>query len=281
MAAIYLGDTGQVHLERTSNNLPIHVKLEPEDVNVARSRFGIDECANALVSGDRIEIANTDGNDLQLVAGHAFHDWTGYCHIDAAGGIYLYNSYELAINGRHSDALPLVEPTAPQNISVQLDRDRFRCIANIQEYSLTTSRETIDVSSIGEEFRRNYTNGLISGQGTLVCFWDYESTLCEDQSVTYPHYLSQLIIRTKIGGGFQGRFYLNSVQEPYIWYDALCIVTNVAMSFIPSDPIVSTIDFVTTGPIALRMGSPEEALLQEDSSYLLEEDDTSRILLES
>ena len=281
MAAIYLGDSGRVQLERTSNNLPIHVTLEPEDVNPVRSRVGIDQGGSSLISGDKIEIANTDGNDLELVAGHVFHDWVGYCHVDPAGGIYLYSSYEDAINGEESDALPLVTPTAAQNISIRLERDRFRCLAKIQEYSLTTSRETVDVSSIGEEFRRNYTNGLISGQGRLVCLWDYEASICDDQSVAFPHYLSQLVIRTKLGGGFLGQFYLNSDQRPYIWYDALCIVTNVATVFSPAELIVSTIDFVTTGPISLRMGAPEEALLQEDDSLLLEEDNTSRILLES
>jgi len=57
-------------------------------------------------------------------------------------------------------------------------------------------------------------------------------------------------------------------------------VTNVAMSFEPTQPIVSNIDFVTTGPVHLRIGSPPSFLLQQSFFRLLQEDDESGILLE-
>ena len=281
MAGIYLGYSGHIELERTSNNSPIYSQLDPEDVNPSRKRFSLDQGAESLISGDRIEIATSDGTNLQLVSGHSYPDWMGYCHVDAVGGIYLYNNYQSAINGEATDALTLVTPSGAQDIVVSIARDRFRCIGNVREYSITTSRETVDVSTLGEEFRRNYTNGMISGQGQLVCLWDYEAARCKDQSVTYPHYLSQLVLRTKLGGAFKGRFFLNATDEPYIWYEALCIVSNVAMNFSPTEPITSSIDFVTTGPVELKMGMPEEALLQENNFYMLQEDDESRILLDS
>jgi len=281
MAGIYLGYSGHIELERTSNNLPIYSQLDPEDVNASRKRFSLDQGATSLITGDKIEISTTDGSNLQLVSGHNFPDWTGFCHVDAVGGIHLYDTYQSSINGEESDALALTAPSAAQQITVGLARDRFRCIGNVREYSITTSRETVDVSTLGEEFRRNYTNGMISGQGQLVCLWDYEAARCKDQSVTYPHYLSQLVLRTKLGGAFKGRFFLNATDEPYIWYEALCIVSNVAMNFSPTEPITSSIDFVTTGPVELKMGMPEEALLQENNFYMLQEDDESRILLDS
>ena len=281
MSGIYLGDSGFIELERTSNNLPIFSKLDPEDVNPARSRFSLDQGDGALITGDKIEVSTVDGSDLQLVSGHNFPDWTGYCHIDAVGGIYLYTSYENAINGGQTNALALIQPSSAQDIRVKLERARFRCIAKVREYSITTSRDTVDITSLGEEFRRSYTNGMISGQGQLTCLWDYEAANCADDSVSFPHYLSQLVIRTKLGGAFKGRFYLATTDDSYIWYEALCIVSNVAMSFEPTQPITSAIDFVTTGAIELKMGLPEQALLQEDNFFILQEDDDSRILLDS
>ena len=281
MAGIYLGYSGFIELERTSNNLPLYSKLDPEDVNPTRKRFSLDQGDGALISGDKIEIATLDGSDLELVSGHNFPDWTGFCHIDAVGGIYLYTTYESAINGSATDALTLITPNASQDITVKLERGRFRCIGNVSDYSITTTRDTVDVSGLGEEFRQNYANGMISGQGRLTCFWDYEAARCRDDSVTYPHYLSQLVIRTKLGGAFKGRFFLTSTDDTSIWYEALCIVTNVGMSFSPSEPITSSVQFVTSGAIELKMGTPEQALLQEDNFYILQEDDSSRILLDS
>ena len=283
MSGIYLGSDGYIELERVSNNLPIYSKLDPEDVNVARSRFSLDYDTEALITGDRIQISTVDKSDLQLVAGHDFPDGTWYCHIDPVGGIYLYGEYNDAINNEESRALALVSPTTAQEIVVELARARFRCIANCRSWSMTTSREQVDISSLGEEYRRQYTNGIISGQGNLSCFWDYEETCAcgEAVGVTFPHYLSQLVLRTKLGGAFKGRFFLKADSKESIWYEALCIVSNVAMQFDPTQPVVSNIDFVTSGPIALRMGMPPAYLLQEDSSFIMQEEDDSRIMLTS
>jgi hypothetical protein len=51
------------------------------------------------------------------------------------------------------------------------------------------------------------------------------------------------------------------------------------MTFEPARPIQTSIDFITTGPICLKMGIPPSYLLQEDGALLLQEDG-SRLLLE-
>lgn len=283
MNGIYLGSDGHIELERTSNNLPIYSLLDPEDVNVLRSRFSLDYDTEALITGDRIQISTVDKSNLELVAGHNHPDGTWYCHVDPVGGIYLFEEYNQAINNDTQQAIPLVSPSAAQEIVVELARERFRCVANCRSWSMTTSRNQIDITSLGEEYRRQYTNGLISGQGTLSCFWDYEQACGDNQGVgvTFPHYLSQLVLRTKLGGAFKGRFYLKADPKESIWYEALCIVSNVAMQFEPTQPVVSTIDFVTSGPIALRMGMPPGYLLQEDSAFILQEEEDARIMLDA
>lgn len=294
MAGVYLGDSGHVELRRTNENVPLSGKLLPADVNSARRRFSFDFDPSALISGDRIEITRIGGGNLELVAGHPYPDGEWYCHIDDAGGIRLYGTFRDAINGELGDALPLMDPRGPQSVQVRLANRRHRCVAGIREWNLTTNRDAADLTVLGEEHRRFYTNGLMSGQGSLRCLWNYEQLLC-DEGVTdmeLPHYLAQLVLRCQLGAEFLGLFYIKSSgatptkgylnkggENDLIWWEAECLVTNVGMSFSPASPIETSIDFITTGPVHLRMGMPPGYLLQESGDYLLQEDGT-RLRLE-
>ena len=280
---IFLGDSGHVELLRESLNVPLHSDLDPGDVNVPRKRFSFDFPHGALITGDRIEIRATDGNDLELVAGHAFPDWDGFIGVDDAGGVALYATMGEALQNEKSAALALIEPTYVQPIIVRNTQARYRCLAKVTNYEITTTRETVDISTLGEEFRSQYSGGMISGQGSLNCLWDYEGCACDDSGelVEYSHYLAQLCIRTVQGSSFQGRFYLDaSDPTSMLWYEARCIVTNVAMSFVTAEPVRCSIQFITTGPVTLHMGLPPAYLLQESGSLLLQEDGEP-LLLES
>ena len=277
---IYLGDSGHVELMRDTLNVPLHSDLDPADVNVNRKRFSFDFPAGALITGDKIEIRTLDGQNLELVANHPYPDWDGYINIDDAGGISLFDTREGALNTDRRNALALIEPSYTQKISVKDTDNRYRCIANVASYEITTDRDTVDITSLGEEFRTRYAGGLISGQGNLNCFWEYKPSMGEDSSrLEFPHYLAQLCIRTVQGASFMGRFYLDtSVPDAYVWYEARCIVSNVAMNFSSTEIVTSRIAFITTGPVELHLGMPPAYLLQENGDYLLQEDGTPLLL---
>ena len=57
------------------------------------------------------------------------------------------------------------------------------------------------------------------------------------------------------------------------------MVTNVAVTVAATQTIDTRIEFVTSGPVLLKMGRPPAYLLQEDGDLLLQEDG-SRIFLE-
>ena len=285
MAGVYLGDSGRIEIRRRGLNSSLASILDPGDVNVARRRFSFDFESEALISGDQIEIATEDGSTLELVDGHIAPDGRWFCHVDDAGGIRLYDDFEDAINGEESRALALVAPTRSIPILARTRNSAFLCVAEVTSYEITTSREAVDITQLGSEHRQNYASGLISGQGRLSCFWDYEKDVCnlptDVGGVEVAHYFAQLVLRLQQGASFDGRFYLKSkTPGSLVWWEALCIVTNVAMSFEPTQPIVSNIDFVTTGPVHLRIGSPPSFLLQQSFFRLLQEDDESGILLE-
>jgi hypothetical protein len=280
---VYLGSDGYIELRRSSMNVPLTSVLDAADVNTARRRFSFDFDPSALITGDQVEIRTENGSELELVAGHAGPDWLGFVHIDDVGGVRLYRSFSDAINGEQSKALQLDVPTTSKPIAVRTQSRDFQALARISQYQFTTSREAVDLTSLGDQHRHQYASGLISGQGSLSCLWEFERQLCNGDcppTAELPHYFAQLVLRTQLGSNFEGRFYIYISPTESVWWECpICIVTNVAFSFEPSQPTRTSIEFVTSGPLSLKMGRPPAFLLQENSSYLLQESG-QRLLLE-
>jgi hypothetical protein len=275
--AIYLGDSGYIQIKRKGLNTAMAGNLAPDDVSVTRSRFSFNFEPGSITTGDRLIIRTVDKSDLELVAGHTGADGAWYAHVDEVGGIRLFGTFDGAVNDRDADALPLVRPTKDQEIEVHTRDLDYQCLAQVSAYELTTSRETVDISTLGEEFRTNYANGMISGQGQLSCFWEYQAHICDESTLgkEFADYLARLVIRTQQGANFDGRFFIKrpTVQDPDsgVWHEATCIITNVALSFEPSQFITANVQFVTTGPIRLKVGTVPGILLQENGSILLQE----------
>ena len=295
--AIYLGDAGHIELRRRDINNLIDVSLDASDVDVSARRFSVTgiESESVLLSGDRVKfetVVPTSGDqpNLELLAGVT--DQTGitrYVHVDPLGGIRLYDTFNEAISGERISGLELVTPSTNQEITIDIEDSDYRCLAQVSEYEITTSRETLDLTSLGEEFRRNYASGLINGQGSCTAIWDYQHSTGSSDSLEYAQYLVQLVLRMQLGSSFDGHFYIKSegctpVSEQClegntaaeaIWWEAHCIVSNVAMAFNPGQIVQTRIDFVTTGQFQLKSGVPPSTLVLEniggrrDNSFVL------------
>ena len=290
--AIYLGDAGHIELRRKSINETLSFVLNPGDVDATLNRFSFDGISDegVFMNGDRVEFLRVDGTDpLQLLDGVTDQRGiTRYVHVDAVGGIRLYNSFEDAVNGGATNSLSLVEPTEDQQVQVSLQDVQYRCLAEVQSYEVTTQRDTVDLTVLGDEFRRSYGSGLISGQGQLTALWDTGHGQNES-----PHYLIQLLQRLEMGAMFDARLYVRGTDCPpvssdcldvdrlAVWWEVSCIVTNASVSFVPSELLRSTIQFVTSGPFTLKTGTPAGLLLQQDDGLILEEQTTDQIALDS
>ena len=266
--SIYFGSTGFIELKRDALNSDISSSLDPADVNIVKKRFSVDKADGSLITGDQIEIETTDGSNLGLLSGHNFPDLRKYIHIDDMGGIKLYNTFASALAGEVTDALTLTAPSSTKNILIRTRNTRFRPIANL-----------------GEEFRKQYENGLISGQGTIQTIWQHRNFQNDTPgfaSPEFPVYLSQLLVRMQQGADFEGRFYIYhdpSQSTNSVWYQSMCVVTNVAISVPASGLVEARVEFVTNGLIKLHNGVPPSFLLLESSDRILQEDG-SGILLE-
>tara|TARA_R100001086_G_scaffold58299_1_gene26656 strand:+ start:3055 stop:3915 length:861 start_codon:yes stop_codon:yes gene_type:complete len=274
---IYFGSTGFIELRRDSLNPDLVTTLEPDDVNISKKRFSVNEAVGALVTGDQIEIDTADKSNLELLANHNFPDLRKYIHIDDLGGIKLYDDFGTALAGEISQALTLTKPSTSKKILIRTRNTRFRPLAKIREFEITTSRDTIDITNLGNEFRKQYENGLISGQGTIETIWqhrNFQNDTPDFASPEFPVYLSQLLVRMRQGSDFEGRFYIYhdpTEEVESVWYQSSCVVTNVAISVPAAGIVEARIEFVTNGEIRLHSGTPPSFLLLENSDKILQE----------
>ena len=284
---IYLGDSGGIELKRASGEAAVMTLLDG-DVSVAKRRLGPQEdFLGAFITGDQVDISTADGSDLQFIDGHAFPDWRGFIFIDSLGGMRLFNSFKDAISGDQDDAVELLDSPARQDLRMKTRGDTFVSLAKITSYDFTTERETIDTTILGNQFKDQYEEGLISGQGTIDCFWEHRYLLCDPDTcndrVDFSAYLAQLCIRLTQGADFFGRFFVYRASDPTVnsvWYEAECIVNSASISVSAGELITSTIQFVTTGQFKLMTGVAPSYLLEEDgTSLILQEDGISRIIL--
>ena len=284
--AVYFGQNGEVEIRRDTLSSALQTKLDPHDVNTTAKRFSVDRSSGSLITGDRVTIATVDKSTLELVSGHNYNDGSWFIHVDRMGGIRLFSSFALAIKGNQSDALTLVTPSVSKNITIQTINARFRHLARVQEFEITTNRDQIDLTPLGEQFKKQYEAGLISGQGTLSCLWEHSEALADFTPATpinpeFPFYLAQLLVRLDQGAGFDGRFYIfkdptNSSNT--VWYESNCVVTNVAVSVSASQEITTRIEFVTNGVVSLNTGEIAGYLLQESEDKILQEDQSPILL---
>lgn len=293
---IYLGNIGNIELTRKSLEGSVESVVNPSDVNIERDRFSFDFDSSFLISGDLVELATTDGTNLDFVAASGWANNTvqssgnWYVFIDELGGIKLYSTFDESLEGGLTGLVPLAAIARDIPIRVKIrDRDS-RLLAAVTEYELNTNRETVDITTLSDEHRQQYSS-LITGSGRLVAHWDYANEY-EKEPV---HYLMQLVIRTEVGSTFHGKFYIKypettaqagdfeaSQINDALWWEFDAIVTASAVSFTADAMVVGTIDFVATGPIRLKAQTLQKRyLLQEDDGKIeLEQDADSYILLE-
>ena len=285
MKGIYLGQYGDIELQRDSLNSFLGTQLDPSDVNTTLKRFSVKGASGALITGDYIDIETVDKSNLELVTGHNYPDGSWFVHVDALGGLRLYTTFEASISGGVTGAVALSTPSTRKDITIKTRNTRFRHLANITSFEISTVRDSVDLTSLGDQFKRQYEAGLISGQGTIECLWEHNQAKVNQECGNdgeFPFYLAQLVVRLTQGADFKSRFYIykdNSNTSNSVWYQADCVVTNVVISVPATEQITSRIEFVTNGEIKLNTGSAPSYLLQEDTYKILQEDG-SPILLE-
>lgn len=283
--AVLLGEIGKVELRRTQLDESLSGTVKSSDVNPTKDRFSFNFPLGLLITGDQIEMKTTDGTLLSFIAAsgwptnQVYNDGIFYIFVDEIGAIRLYQTFDEAVSGEVAGRIDLVDPGRDVPITIKVRNNNERILGQVRNYELNTERDVVDTTALSDEFRRNYS-GLISGSGRITCYFDYERRSNDDMIkgesagvVEMPIYMNQLLLRTRIGSEFFAKLTLvgrgfkpGGRREDFddeVWYEFDARITSVGMTFVPDEPIESTIDFVTTGEIKLRTRYVTNYLLQE------------------
>ena len=287
--SVYLGTFGEVELKRQFDGAFLESTINTADVNAAQKRFSFDFDHGQLLVGDQVEIKSTDGSALDFINGYTDSSVKKFIHVDDLDGIRLYDSFAHAVNGGSANATSLATPGDSIPIQVTVENSAYRILGRVQSYELNTQRDTVDTTTLSDEFRTRIST-LMSGSGRMACEWEYTG----DTAKELPHYLLELALRTKVGSSFSARFYLKtsgynpanhpSASNDQIWYEVNGVLTACAVQFTPNQLVQITADFITTGSVEIRMSIADtvSGFLQEDSGeILLEQDSAAKLLLET
>ena len=286
--SVYLGTFGEVELKREFDGSDLQSTINPSDVNATKKRFSFDFDHGQLLTGDQVEITSTDGSALDFIDSYTKTSVKKFIYVDELDGIRLYDTFAHAVVGGTTNATALATPGNNIPIKVVVQNSEYRVLGRVQSYELNTQRETVDVTTLSDEFR-NRIGTLMSGSGRMACEWEYTG----DTSKELPNYLLELVLRTKVGSTFKGRFYIKTsgynpanhsdANNDAVWYEVSGVLTACAVQFTPNQMVQITADFITTSKIEIRMDLEVQGkLLQENTDeILLEQGTTDAVLLES
>jgi hypothetical protein len=276
---VYLGVYGQVELTRTSLGIALQGTIQPADISTAKDRFSFDFDQGTLITGDLVEFSTTNGSPLAFVDASGWDDstvheqGTFFIHVDSVGGIFLYRTFANAVEGRSTGRVALSTIASALPITYTVQNVTPRMLGQTTSWELNTTRENVDVTALGDNYREMYST-LITGNGRISALFDYD-----DASAESPLYLYHLINRQQLGAAFNAKLSIISrgsgaAISDSIYYEITGILTNCGLALSTDGAISSQFEFITTGPIRLLTGFEADYIVQE-------QDGISRIKVES
>lgn len=287
---VFLGSHGTVKLRRNAGQRVTSIidRIDPGDVNTSLNRIGLDTSLDNLLTGDRVDLTTTDPRGLICFATSAWQSAvtesgiSAYVNVNVAGGLRFFPTFAAAVNNTRANELTVAAFSGnPIPITYTVRDVSYNTLGNVVSYQLNTDREALDATTLSDKFKNQYAAGLISGNGTIDCIFDYTTQNAKET----PLLMMQLIQRLDIGSEFDCAFYLtNSAIDPTvqtIFYQSSAMVTRSGVDVDAADMIRCTIDFVTTGEIRILIGRPADYILKEDNDYITLEQSLGFLLQET
>ena len=118
---VYLGGDGQIQIIRTASSSSMYATVHASDVSTDNNRLSVTGAYLQLITGDRVQFKTQDGSDLQFAQSMGGDsDVIRYVHVDAIGGIRLYDSFAKAVTGGKATSETLDAPTGSQDITIRV-----------------------------------------------------------------------------------------------------------------------------------------------------------------
>lgn len=267
-----------VRLRRSTQKITLIKEILTDDINTVLNRFSFDNAENELLTGDFITITTTDPRGIAFLP-PSFWDWEDtdvalskaafYVNINKLGGLRIFRQFNDAINNNREAELPLVNfDGGPLEIEINVEDTNFNTLGKVTGYTLNTEREAVDITTLSDKFRQQYSAGLISGNGSIDVLFGYDTVRSEET----PLLLLQLIQRVETGSAFEASLFL-ATEVSYgsnldVWYQFEAVVTRAGVE-VSSEGIIScAVDFVSTGEISLQVGKAPSYVLQENEGKI-------------
>ena len=192
-------------------------------------------CANALG-----EYQFSDGQDTVTLASIC-DDTPAYQQPEA--GTDEYDNADLQPRGQITEAAPY-----------------WQCVLDLREWSLELEAPSVDTTSVSEKFGEA-VKSLVRGGGSTEFFVERQ---CLENDQADSNTLMKLLFMTEKGCNADAKFYMINragcgdecgLLKGDLYYEAHILVTATAVNVRPTEMIVGTAQFVTTGEIHHREAS--------------------------
>ena len=130
----------------------------------------------------------------------------------------------------------------------------------LEEWSIELDAASINTTAVGDKFGET-VKSIVTGGGSFDFYVDRQS----NENAYDTTSLMQLLLLTEKGCKAQAQFYMIFGREEFnerperipgdLFYECEILITNIAVNTRADELIVGTANFVTTGPIQLRMGT--------------------------
>lgn len=289
---VFAGHYGSIELKRLGASESLDLLLTQSDLDVTRKRFSLNQSSQldlaigTITTGDRVRITTEDSRGLPFrfyknAANTVFVDNPDrgilplefYANVDAIGAIRAYRNFADAIANPGSRYLfvPLSKPVGTEswNVKVNLTAGGYNTLGQVQGFTLSTERDTIDTTSLGNKYK-NFSSSAISGGGTVDCLFSFKNLSGEE----VPLALAQLIQKIEVGSRFAAKLYLLEPGLPQprgytltegVYYEVNGILSRSAFTLRADQVAECSFDFITSGEFVLRVGDNPVDLTTENN----------------
>lgn len=300
----FAGHYGRISLKRLGVDASLPLQIGPEDIDTQRKRVALgtrdggELTPLTIITGDRVRITTKDSRGLPFrfytnAANTTFIDDPGssvlplefFANVDTMGSIRMYRTFAAATANSDNNylAVPLSKSasSAPWPIDVRLIDGTFARLGQVQGFTLSTDRETTEITSLGDKFK-NFSPSAISGSGSVDCLFSFKNLSAEET----PLALCQLIQKIEVGSKFSGQFYLLEPGLPQppgygalegVWYEVDGIMTKAGITVRADQIVECSFDFISAGEFKLRSGTAPVELVTEANVSIGNEADLSSL----
>lgn len=265
----FVGNKGNIRIRRGASSSTT-CTATGEDVSTALNRLGVVGASDNYLTGDLVLLETSSSSGLAFfqpaswLSGVIERDIAVYININSLDGVRFYPDFESAVNNTRANEYKLQSLAGEVVFTISAKGALLNVLGDVTNYELNTDRGAIEVSSLSDKFRIQYDAGLISGSGKINALFNYKVMGLTEPSIL----LLQVIQRVDVGSSVECAFYvidkdLSTTQES-VYYDLTAVITSAGVEVSADDIIRVSADFVTTGQVKLKVGTPAGFILTED-----------------